>query len=533
MGVSASLLLVAAVSLGVAALSRHYGLSAPLVLVAVGLAVGWIPGLPEVTLDPELVLFVILPPLLYSAAQESSYQEIRANRRAIALLAVGLPLFSAALVGLVAWARIPHLPWAAALVLGAVVAPPDAVSAQAIGRRVGLPRRLMTLLGGESLLNDATALTALRVSVAAAIGVTATVWSGLWTFLLAAIGGLAIGLLIGYLTSWARGWLTDPTMEVAIGIMVPFGTYFVAEELHTSGVIAVVITGLVRGHRSVRAGYATRLADEAVRTSIDTILEAFVFLLIGLQLPTLVRGLQGQSWTLITVDALIVLATVIVARFLWVFPTAYLPRLLSAKIRRAEPAPKPSWVFVVGWAGMRGVVSLAAAFTIPLTTQSGAPFPARAEILFLTFIVVVGTLLIQGTTLPWMIRRLDVVGDDAAAERLSYAAAADRAARAAYALLDHIEAEMAPDDIRREQIVMQRTWVTTQRNTAWEELGRATETTGESPTASGNRIRTEILHVQRKVFIEERQADRIDDEVLRMALRRLDFAEGFTDREQH
>jgi CPA1 family monovalent cation:H+ antiporter len=528
--VSASLLLVAAVSLAIAALCRHYGLSAPLVLVAVGLALGWIPGLPEVTLEPEFVLFVILPPLLYSAAQDSSYQEIRANRRSIGLLAVGLPLFSTVLVGLVAWWSIPHVPLAAALVLGAIVAPPDAVSAQAIGRKVGLPRRIMTLLGGESLLNDATALTALRVAVAAAVGMTTTVWNGISTFLLAAIGGLLVGLAIGYLTSWVRGWLTDPTMETAIGIMVPFGTYFVAEEFGASGVIAVVTAGLLLGQRSVREGYQTRLQDEAVRKSIDAILEAFVFLLIGLQLPDLVDGLEGESWAQVAIDAVVVLLAVIVVRFIWVYPATYLPRLLSRTIREREPFPKPSWVFIVGWAGMRGVVSLAAAFAIPLTTNSDAPFPARAEIIFLTFVVVVGTLLIQGTTLPWIIRRLGVAGDDAATERLAYAGAQDRASRESEALLDQIEAQMAPDDVRRHQIAMQRKWVTTQRNTAWEELGRGPDAIGESPTAAGNRIRGKILAVQRKVFIEERDAGRIDDEVLRMALRRLDFAEGYTDR---
>lgn len=527
--VSASLLLVAVVSLAISALCRHYGLSAPLILVAVGLGIGWIPGLPAATLDPEFVLFVILPPLLYSAAQDSSYQEIRANRRAIGLLAVGLPLFSAAVIGLVAWARIPHLPLAAALVLGAIIAPPDAVSAQAIGRKVGLPRRMMTLLGGESLLNDATALTALRVAMAAAIGATTTVWSGVWTFVLAAVGGVVLGLVFGFLISWVRNWLTDPTMETAIGMLVPFATYFVAEELHASGVIAVVTAGLFLGQRSVRLGYATRLQDDAVRKSIDALLEGFVFLLIGLQLPDLVRGLSGESWGVIAVDALVVLAATILVRFVWVYPATYLPRLLSRSIREREERPAPAAVFIIGWAGMRGVVSLAAAFSIPLVTQAGAGFPARAEVLFLTFVVVVGTLLIQGTTLPWMIRRLGVLGNDTAADRLAFAGAQDRASREAEKYLDSVEADMEPDDVHRHQTAALRKWVATQRNTAWEELGRGAEDIGESPTAAGNRIRNKLLAVQRKVFIDERDAGRIDDEVLRIALRHLDYAEGLTD----
>ncbi|WP_461665856.1 Na+/H+ antiporter [Gordonia sputi] len=528
---SASLLLVAVLSVVIAALSRHYNLSSPLVLVLVGLAIGWIPGLPTAELDPEFVLFVILPPLLYSAAQDSSYQEIRANRRAIGLLAIGLPLFTAVAVGLVAYLSVPHLPLAAALVLGAIVAPPDAVSAQAIGRRVGLPRQIMTLLGGESLLNDATALTALRVALAAAVGATTSVWDGIETFLLAAIGGLVIGLLIGYLVFKIRDWLTDPTIETAIGLMVPFGTYYVAEELHTSGVIAVVVAGLFLGQRAVRVGYATRIQDASVRKSIDALLEAFVFLLIGLQLPDLIRGLAGQSWLHIAFDAVMVLLATILVRFVWVYLATYGARLLPS-VRRREPAPKPSWLFVVGWSGMRGVVSLAAAFSIPLTTESGEPFPARAEILFLTFVVVVGTLLIQGVSLPWVIRRLGVSSDEeAAADRLAYAAAQDRASREAQSYLDTLARDIDEHDPRHLQVAMLRKWLTTQRNTAWEELGRGPEDIGESPTAAGNRMRTKLLEIQRKVFIDERDAGRIDDEVLRAALRRLDFAEGVTDRE--
>ncbi|MFW0797519.1 Na+/H+ antiporter [Gordonia sp. CPCC 205515] len=527
---SASLLLVAVVAVLIAALCRRYGLSAPLILVVVGLGLAWIPGTPEVMLEPDLVLFLILPPLLYSAAQDSSYQAIRANRRAIGLLAIGLPLFSTVLVGLVAYWTIPHMPLAAALVLGAVVAPPDAVAAQAIGRRVGLPRRIMTLLGGESLLNDATALTAFRIALAAAVGATATLWEGLSTFAIAAVGGVALGLVIGYAVSWLRVWLTDPPMETAIGLLVSFGTYYVAEEVHASGVIAVVVAGLFLGQRSVRLGYATRLQDEAVRKSIDAILESFVFLLIGLQLPFLIRGLAGESWQQVAIDATAVLVATIVVRFLWVYPATYIPRLLLPKVRAREPFPEPRLVFIVGWAGMRGVVSLAAAFAIPLATDSGDPFPARAEILFLTFVVVVGTLLIQGTTLPWMIRRLCVSGDDAAQDRLAFAGAQDRASRESERHLDEISEGLAPDDPRRHQIMMLRKWVNTQRNVAWEELGRGPEDIGESPTAAADRIRMELLQIQRSVFIAERDEGHIGDEVLRMALRRLDFAEGQMDR---
>ncbi|MEO9328019.1 Na+/H+ antiporter [Gordonia aurantiaca] len=528
---SASLLLVAVVAIAVSALCRRYGLSAPLVLVTVGLAIGWIPGLPTPELDPELVLFLILPPLLYSAAQESSYQAIRARWRGIATLAVGLPLATTAVVGFVAYQTVPGLTVPAALVLGAVVAPPDAVSAQAIGRRLGLPRPVMTLLGGESLLNDATALTAYRIALSAAIGVTTSLGEGLLTFALAAVGGLVIGLVIGVVVSWVRVWLTDPPMETAIGMLVPFATYFIAETAHASGVIGVVTAGLFLGQRSVRLGYATRLQDEAVRKSIDVILEAFVFLLIGVQMPFLIEGVKTESWVQLAMDAAAVLTATIVVRFLWVYASAFLARRLVPRARAREPAPSAASVFVVSRAGMRGVVSLAAAFGIPLTTDGGEPFPARPEILFLTFVVVVGTLLVQGTTLPWVIRALGVTGDDRARDRLAYAAAQDRAAREATRRLDEIAAQYGDDDPMRMQVALMRKWITTQRNVAWEELGRGPETIGESPTAMGSRIRKELLQLQRSVFIEERDAGRIDDEVLRMALRRLDFAEGQGDRE--
>lgn len=524
------ILIAAVVALAVAAVARRYSWPAPLILVGVGLGLGWIPGLPDVELHPEAVLFLILPPLLYSTAIDSSYHAIRDTKRGILMLAVGLPIFSTLIVGFVAHLLLPELPLAAAFVLGAVVAPPDAVSAQAIGRQVGLPRRVMTLLGGESLLNDATALTLLRVALAAAIGETTSVGRGVTMFLVAAIGGTALGMIVGYFVSWVRTKLTDPPLESAVGVVVPFATYFIAEELHSSGVIAVVVAGLFLGQRSARDSYTTRLQDNGIRKSVDVLLESFVFLLIGLQLPTLIRLLSGESPARIALDAAIVLAVVIASRFAWVYPATYLSRLFKRTRERAAK-PDPRELFIISWAGMRGVVSLAAAFTIPLVMRDGADFPARGEILFLTFVVVVGTLLIQGTTLGWFARKLGVVADDAAQDRLAFAGAQDKASRASEELLDRYAAELAPDDPYQHKLMMQRKWVMSQRNTAWESLGRGIEEIGESPTAAADRIRGEILRVQRSVFIAERDAGRLDDEVLRMALRRLDFAEGAIDRE--
>ncbi|MGH3560510.1 MAG: cation:proton antiporter, partial [Mycobacterium sp.] len=308
--------LVAAVLL--AAIARRYNVSAPLVLVVTGLAVGLIPDVPDITLRPDLVLFVILPPLLWSAGLESSYINMRRNLRSIGLLAVGLPLATTVAVGIVAYYTVPELTPAAAVTLGAIVAPPDAVSATAVGRRVGLPRRIMTLLGGESLLNDATALTAYKVALGAAIG-TAIGWgAGLATFALAAVGGVAVGVVLGAVIVFVRARLTDPLVESAVGLVAPFVIYLVAEQIHGSGVLAVVVAALILGQRFTRAHYATRLQDQAVWRAVQLVLESFAFLLIGLQLPTVVHNLRGVSFSMLAVASVAVFGTVLAVRLVWV-----------------------------------------------------------------------------------------------------------------------------------------------------------------------------------------------------------------------
>ncbi|SIR65643.1 Na+/H+ antiporter [Williamsia sterculiae] len=524
-----ALVIVAVAALAIAALARRYQIASPLVLVVLGICAGLTPVVPDFHLDPDLVLFVILPPLLYSAARDSSYMALRRNARAIGLLAIGLPLFTTLAVALVAHWVVPDLPWAAAFVLGAVVAPPDAVSAQAIGRRLGLPRRITTLLGGESLLNDATSLTAYRLALAAVVGTATSAWDGLLMFAVALVGGAVVGLVIGIAVGYVRRWLDDPPMETAISILVPFGTYLIAEEIHSSGVIAVVVAGVFLGQRSSRAGYLTRMQDTAVWRSLDVIFESFVFLIIGLQVPQVIGGLSGHPIGVMAWSAIAVLAVVIVSRFVWMFPATYLPRLIP-RIRSREEAPTVGAIVVTSWSGMRGVVSLAAAFAIPLTVNGGAPFPGRDEIIFLTFVVVVGTLLIQGTTLPWVIVALRVHGTERQSDLVALAAAQDRAGQAAVAELEELAADIAEEDARHKQVLMLRHWIHTRKNLAWEELGRNAEDIGESPTEAYNRMRTRLVQVQREVFINERDAGRIDDEVLRRALRDLDLAEGLSDR---
>jgi CPA1 family monovalent cation:H+ antiporter len=528
--VGASLLAVLVVSVLLAAVARHYNVSAPLVLVVAGLLAGLIPGFKEIELSPELVLYVLLPPLLWSAGLESSYVALRRNIRPIGLLAVGLPLATTFAVGYVAYKIVPELTIAAALTLGAIVAPPDAVSATAVGRRLGLPRRMMTLLGGESLLNDATALTAYKVSLAAAIGAAATWSSGLATFALAAAGGVVVGVALGFLTAFIRWRLDDPLVESAVGLVAPFIIYLAAEEIHGSGVLAVVVAALILGQKSTRAGYATRLQDNAVWKALTLILESFAFLMIGLQLPMVIGELKGITAAVIAISSVAVLATVILVRIFWIFVGTYLPRLLSKRVRDREPAPRPAEVFVVAWAGMRGVVSLAAAFGVPMTTLSGAPFPGRPQLVFLTFVVVIGTLLLHGLTLPGLIRRLGVQGDDARTDAIAAAAAQDKAARAAADRLDEVLAEENVTDVHERAADVLRGWNTRRRNSAWERLGRDEEEIGESPVSAFRRLRLEMLAAERATFIAERDSGQIDDQVLREVLRGLDLEEATLNR---
>lgn len=515
-------------SLAITALARRIGASPPLVLVLAGIVVSFIPGIPDYQLDPELILLLVLPPLLYSAALDSSVASIKANLSAISSLAIGLVLFTTVAVGLAAHALVPELPLAAAFALGAIVSPPDAVAAVSVGRRLGLPRRVMTMLTGESLLNDATALTAWRVAVAAAT-VSVSAWTSIGVFAMATVGGIAVGLAFGWVVHAVRLRLGDWELESAAGLVVPFAAYLVAEELHIpgtpeglhpSGVLAVVVAGLYLGHRSPEGGFATRLQDSAVWKAADTVLEALVFALIGLQLTVVAGEVEGELLMLTAVGLALTLVA-IAARPAWVFPVAYLRQRLSRR------GGELSWKYpaVVSWAGMRGVVSLAAASALPFD------FPGRDKVMFLAFFVTVGTLLIHGLTLPWVIRRLGVQRTETHADTLAEAQAQHAAAQAALARLD----ELTADNGRAEHIDRiagrLRTWTEQRSLGAWERLGRPAEEAGEAPTAAFRRLRREMLIAERDAFIRFRTEGRIDDEVLRRVLRELDLEEALLARE--
>ncbi|PSM38426.1 Na+/H+ antiporter [Streptomyces dioscori] len=524
------LLLLIAGSAAVAGAARRTPVPAPLLLVAAGLIVSYVPGVPDYTLDPHIVLPLLLPPLLYTAATDSSYLDLRAQLRPVALLSVGYVLFATFAVGWAAYVIVPDLSLTAALVLGAVVAPPDAVAATAVARRVGLPSRVTTILQGESLVNDATAITAYKVALAAAVGEGATWAGGIGEFLLAALGGIGVGLVLMVPIHWMRTHLKEALLQNSLSLLTPFFAYAVAEQVHASGVLAVVVVALYLGHRNWEVDFATRLQEEAVWKMVAFILESAVFALIGLQLPVILKGLGEYEGASAAWYAVALFVIVVATRFAWVYPATYLPRLLSARIRKREENPTWKGSFVISWAGMRGVVSLAIAFSIPLTAEGGEDFPGRNMILFLTFTTVIGTLVVQGLSLPPLIRLLKLPGRDQQAETLAEANAQAQASRAAERRLEELlsdERNALPTPLAdRLRTVLER-----RRNAVWERLGQVNTVTGETADDTYRRLSREMIGAERAVFVKLRDGRFIDDEMLRTLLRRLDLEEAAAFRE--
>jgi CPA1 family monovalent cation:H+ antiporter len=387
----------------------------PIFLVLGGLGLGLIPGIPNIELQPDLVLLIFLPPLLYSASFFTGLRELRQNIRPISLLSVGLVLATALAVALVAHALIDGMSWPAAFVLGAIVSPTDPVAATAIAGRLGVPRRVVTIVEGEALINDATALVAYKVAVAAVATGAFSAWHAGAQFLYAGTGGAAIGLAVGWLIAQVRERLDDPPVEITIALMSGYAAYLPAEQLGLSGVTAAVAIGLYMGSQTSRLTNSTvRMQGDAVWQILVFLLNSFLFVFIGLQLPSILHDLEGErlSTSDLIVYGSVATATVIVVRLVWTYVFAYLPHLLFHSLRERNPVPKPRNVAIIAWMGMRGAVSLAAALALPLATDAGRRFSERPVILFVVFCVILGTLVLQGLSLPWLIRRLNVEADD-------------------------------------------------------------------------------------------------------------------------
>lgn len=520
MAIGLTLLAIAATVLVGARLSLRTGIPAPLLLILIGIIGSYLPFIPEITLSPDVVLFGILPPLLYAAAIQTSLIDFARNRAVIVSLSVGLVLFTALGVGLVTWWLLP-VPFAVAFALGAIVAPPDAVAATAVGRQIGLPRRLVTVLEGESLVNDATALVSLRTALSAA-GLGAALAqhevnaeSIALDFVRALFGGIAIGIAVAVVVEVVRKHATNPTFDTVLSFMVPFAAYLPAESVHASGVIAVVTAGLLLGHRSPQSQPgSSRLSERINWGSIQFLLENAVFLLIGLQVYYGIDRVAASSLGAgrITLTAIAVLAAVLLLRPLWLV----LYRLIKPH-HGGGPAP---WAhtLVLSWAGMRGVVTLAAALLLPTTT------PHRDVLVLIAVVVTVGTLLIQGTTLPRLARRLGVRGPDLREDALQIATVMQSAARAGVAVL----AGRTDVDEATREVLLSRS--EDRVNQLWEQLGPRGEGVRETPSEAYRRLRLEMLTAERAELLRLRDAGQVDHEVLRVVLSALDLEETMLER---
>src|SRR2546421_7743901 len=477
----------------VSAVAGRFGMLSPILLVVAGVALSFIPGVPEIRLQPEVVLIGILPPLLYVAAIETSVPAFRYNIRPILLLAVGLVIFPAACVGRVVWAMLPQVPLAGCFALGAIVAPPDAVAATAVARRIGLPRRLVAILEGESLVNDATALVIFRVALAAAVGQALSVLDIAENAVVAAAGGVLIGAVGGHLLAKIHRRITNPLLDNAVSLLAPFVVYAPAEAVHASGVVAVVVAGLYLGHRYPTLMSArSRLQMDAFWRMAKFLLEGAVFLLVGLQLRQIVEQLD-TPWRTAVATTAAVLGTVVLTRFIWIYPSTYLVRLLP-KVRARDPSPPWRIPTVVGWAGMRGVVTLAAALALPATLAGGKGYP-RSLFVWLAFSVIVVTLVVQGTTLPALARRLRIPPDDPMQDALAEAGVQQAASRAAQERLD---SELTRDGQVPESVVSRlRTKLDDRTNRAWERLGGRRRGT---PSEADTPLRPAMVEAEREVF---------------------------------
>ncbi len=382
-------------------------------LIIGGLALSFVPGLPHVSLDPNFIFLAVLPPLLFSAAAQTSWRDFQYNLVSIFSLAFGLVGFTVLGVSLAAHWLIPWFDWRLGLVLGATVAPTDAIAAAAIAQRVGLPQRIVDVLEGESLVNDATGLLALEFSTALLVsGHVPSVAGGILRLLYLVAGGIGIGLLTGKIVHLVESRLDNAPIEITVSIVAPFVAYMGAEALHSSGVLAAVAAGLYLG-RQMSYAFSSRVRIEASSfwNTLTFLLNAIVFLLIGLQLPYILEGIQSTTLRELLTSAAELAAAVVLLRLIWVFPGAYVGDFIGRRLLHHQERPlAPRSVFIIGWTGMRGVVSLAAAIALPARLANGQPFPQRSTLIFLTFSVILVTLVLQGLTLPRLIRALKLSG---------------------------------------------------------------------------------------------------------------------------
>jgi monovalent cation/hydrogen antiporter len=501
---------------GLSLLARPLGVPYPILLVLGGLVLGFVPGVPAVELPPELVLVLFLPPLLYRAAFFASPRDLRADVRAISLLAVGLVLATMAAVAVTAHALIEGLPWPAAFTLGAIVAPTDPLAATAIGRRLGVPRRLLTLLEGESLVNDASALVAYRIAVAATVGGSFVLWQAGLRFVVGAAGGVAIGLLVGRLAAAVRRRMDDPPAEIVLSLVTGYAAYLPADRLEASGVLAAVTAGLYVGWRAPElASVASRMLGFSFWEVLEYLLNTILFILVGLQVHPILSALSGRATAVLLGQAALVAAVVIATRIVWLFTVPYLVRAIDRRPSQVARRIGARERLVSGWSGMRGAVSLAAALALPL------PFPERDLIVFLTFAVIFATLVVQGLSLPALIRRLGVRGDGV--EEREEVRARMEAARAALGRLEELAGEewTRDDTVERLQGLYE---FRLRRLKA--RVGKIEDDGYEDRSLAYQRLVRELLEAQRQAIVRLRNQGTISSEVMHRIEHDLDLEDS-------
>jgi monovalent cation/hydrogen antiporter len=507
---------------GLSALARYVSIPYPIVLVIGGALFGLIPGVPEVHLNPDVVLVVFLPPLLYAAAFFANFGDLRSNIRALSLSSIGLVLFTMVAVAVAAHDLIDGMSWAAAFSLGAIVSPTDPLAGGSIMRRLGLPRRIVSAVEGEGLFNDATALVAYKVAVAAAVGATFSLGDASLRFLLNAAGGIAIGLVVGWLVAQIRSRVRDAQVSITISLMSGYAAFIPADQAGVSGVLAAVTCGIYMGIRGPSIIDArTRLQGFFVWDILDFLLNAALFVLIGLQLRMVLDNLGGYSVSTLVGYAAAVSAVVILTRFVWLFTTPYLIRMLDRRESQRARRVGARLRVVIAWSGMRGAVSLAAALAIPLTTHAGAPFPDRDLIIFLTFNVIFVTLVLQGLTLPIVIRKLGVT-DDGSGDREEIKARLF-ATKAALRRID----ELAEEDWTRDDTMERLRAQYQYRKRRFAARAGVIEDDGyEDRSLAYQQILVSVLAAEREALVALRNEGTISNEVMNRLIRDFDLEES-------
>jgi Na+/H+ antiporter len=518
-------ILIPSLLVAVAALSAAAGwlqIPYPILLVLGGLALGFIPGIPTVELDPDLILFGVLPPLLYSAAFFADLRSLRDYARAISLTAIGLVLLTTVTVAVVAHAMIDELSWPGAFALGAIVSPTDPIAATTIMRRLGAPRRVVNAVEGESLVNDASALVAYRVAIAAAVGGSFSLFEAAGEFVLAGVGGVAIGLVVGWVSAEVRRRLEDPPVEITVSLFTGYAAFLPADELGLSGVLAAVTAGIYVGWKAPTiASPDVRLQGFAFWEILSFLLNAGLFVLIGLQLQPILDELSGESTLEAAGYAAAISAIVIATRFLWLFTMPYVLRALDRRPSQVERRASVRERVIIGWSGMRGGVSLAAALAIPLETDAGAAFPGRDLILLITFGVILVTVVGQGLTLPALIRRLRV--PDTGDEEEEEVRARIEAAQAALHRLDELtDADWVRPDTRER---VGRLYDYRRRRFA-ARTGEVEDDGFEDRSVAYQRLMHDLYDAQRQVLLRLRNEGRISNDVMHRIERELDLEES-------